>query len=153
MTLLAPGYLVAAAVAAGIALGLHLLVTRHGPSAVLPTARFIPAAPAAIVAVTRRPRDLVVLLIRVATLGFAGLAFARPVITSHRHGTARIVLADRSSDAGDIAQVRDSVRQILRDGDVLVVFDSAAHVVPPAERELRRTRSSVRRCAAACRPP
>src|SRR5579863_1299558 len=132
MTLLAPGYLAAAAVAGGIALGLHLLVTRHGPSAVLPTARFVPAAPAAIVAVTRRPRDLVVLLIRVATLGFAGLAFARPVFTSHRHGTVRIVLADRSSDAGDIGQVRDSVRQILREGDVLVVFDSAARVVPPA---------------------
>jgi hypothetical protein len=131
MTLLAPGYLVAAAVAAGIALGLHLLVTRHGPSAVLPTARFIPVAPAAIVSVTRRPRDLVVLLLRVATLGFAGLAFARPVVTAHRHGTVRIVLADRSSDAGDIGQVRDSVRQVLRDGDVLVVFDSAAHVVPP----------------------
>jgi hypothetical protein len=130
MTLLAPGYLVAAAVAAGIALGLHLLVTRHGPSAVLPTARFIPAEPAAIVAVARRPRDLVVLLIRVATLGFVGLAFGRPVVTSHRHGTVRIVLADRSSDAGDIAQMRDSVRQLLRDGDVLVVFDSAAHVVP-----------------------
>lgn len=129
MTLLAPGYLIAAAVAAGIAFGLHLLVTRHGPSAVLPTARFIPAASAAIVAVARRPRDLVVLLLRVATLALVGLAFARPNITSHRHGTVRIVLADRSSDAGDITQVRDSVRHLLRDGDVLVVFDSAAHVV------------------------
>ncbi len=133
MTLLAPGYLVAAAIAAGIALGLHLLVTRHGPSAVLPTARFIPAAPAAIVAVARRPRDLVVLLIRVATLGFAGLAFARPAIRSHRHGTVRIVVADRSSDAADIGQARDSVKQLLRDGDVLVVFDSAARVVSPGD--------------------
>ena len=131
MTLLAPGYLIAAAVAAGIAFGLHLLVTRHGPSAVLPTARFIPAVPAAVVAVARRPRDIAVLLLRVATLALVGLAFARPNITSHRHGTVRIVLADRSSDAGDIAQVRDSVRQLLRDGDVLVVFDSAAHVVRP----------------------
>jgi hypothetical protein len=131
VTFLAPGYLIAAAVAAGIALGLHFLVTRHGPSAILPTARFIPAAPAAVVAVARRPSDLVVLLLRVAALGFAGLAFARPVVTSHRHGTTRIVLADRSSDAGDIGQVRDSVRQLMRDGDVLVVFDSAAHVMPP----------------------
>lgn len=131
MTLLAPGYLVAAAIAAGIALGLHFLVTRHGPSAVLPTARFIPAAPAAIVAVARRPRDLVVLVIRVAALGLVGLAFARPHIRSHRHGTVRIVVADRSSDAADIGQVRDSVKQRLRDGDVLVVFDSAARVVPP----------------------
>jgi hypothetical protein len=131
VTLLAPGYLVAAAVAAGIALGIHLLVTRHGPSAVLPTARFIPAGSASIVTVARRPRDIVVLLLRVATLALVGLAFARPNITSHRHGTVRIVLADRSSDAGDIAQVRDSVRHLLRDGDALVVFDSAAHVVPP----------------------
>ncbi len=131
MTLLAPGYLVAAAIAAGIALGLHLLATRHGPSAVLPTARFIPVAPAAIVSMARRPRDLVVLLIRVATLGVVGLAFARPYFRSHRHGTVRIVVADRSSDVADLGQVRDSVKQLLRDGDVLVVFDSAARVSPP----------------------
>jgi hypothetical protein len=130
MTFLAPGFLLAAAVAAAGIVGLHLLVARRGPSAVLPTTRFVPATATAIVAVEKRPRDLLLLLTRVAAIALAGVAFARPQFAVHRTAVVRIVVADRSSDVADMRSVRDSVRQLLRDGDALVIFDSAAHAVP-----------------------
>jgi hypothetical protein len=132
MTFLAPGFLLAAAAAAAVTVGLHFLVTRQPPSASLPTARFIPVASTTIVAAARRPRDLLLLLVRVAAFGLVGMAFARPQLTSHRSPVMRIVVADRSRDVADIHSVRDSVRRLLRAGDMLVVFDSAAHAVPPA---------------------
>ena len=132
MTFLAPGFLLAAAAAAAGVIGLHLLVARRGPSAALPTARFVPAAATVVVAVEKRPRNLLLLLIRVTAIALAGAAFAQPHFTAHRARVLRIVVADRSSDVADIRPVRDSARRLLRDGDALVVFDSAAHVVPVA---------------------
>jgi hypothetical protein len=130
MTFLAPGFLFAAAAAAAGIVGLHLLVARRGPSAALPTARFVPETATAVVSVEKRPRDLLLMLTRVAAIALAGVAFARPQLAVHRTAVVRIVVADRSSDVADIRSVQDSVRQLLRDGDVLVLFDSGAHVVP-----------------------
>jgi hypothetical protein len=129
MTFLAPGFLLAAAAAAAGIVGLHLLVAGRGPSAVLPTARFVPVTATAVVVVEKRPRDLLLLLTRVAAVALAGVAFGRPQFAVHRTAVVRIVVADRSSDVADVRSVQDSVRQLLRDGDALVVFDSAAHVV------------------------
>jgi hypothetical protein len=132
MTFLAPGFLLAAAAIAGLTVALHFVVTRQPPSASLPTARFIPATSATIVTAARRPDDLLLLLVRVAVIALVGAAFARPHLAPHRSPVVRIVVADRSRDVADIGSVRDSVRRLLRDGDVLVVFDSTAHLVPSA---------------------
>lgn len=133
MTFLAPGFLLAAAAVAALTVGLHFLVTRQPPSASLPTARFIPETSTTIVAAARRPHDLLLLLVRVAVIGLVGTAFARPHLAPRRSSVVRIVVADHSRDVADIQSVRDSVRRLLRAGDVLVVFDSAAHTVPPAQ--------------------
>ena len=130
MTWLTPGFLIAAAAAAAVVVGLHFIASRLPPSASLPTARFVPLGPATIVAAAKTPRDVGLLAWRVAAVLLAGAAFARPRVEPTRVAERRVVLADRSREVADVAEVRDSVRRLLRPGDLLVVFDSVARVVP-----------------------
>lgn len=129
MTLLAPGYLLAAlAIAAAIA-GLHFIVVRQPRAGILPTARFIPDSQAKAVAAARRPSDIAVLLLRMLAIIAAGTALAKPVLTPTRRPTARVILADVSRSVRDTAALRDSVHPLYRDGDAVVLFDSAARMV------------------------
>jgi len=105
-------------------------VTRPPTSSPLPTVRFVPTASVRVTTVARVPQDLVVLLVRMLTAILIGAALARPVLTPTRRPVARVVMADVSRAVGAIAEVRDSARALLGPGDVLVVFDSAARVVP-----------------------
>ncbi len=132
MTFLAPQFLLAAAAIVAGVIGVHFLVTRQPPSAPLPTARFIPASATTVVTAARRPHDLLLLLLRVLAVALIGVAFARPHLTARQATTVRFVVADRSRAVANIREVQDSVRKLLRPGDVLVAFDSVAHVIAPA---------------------
>jgi hypothetical protein len=132
MTFLAPGFLIAAAAVAALTIGIHFVVTTQPPSAPLPTARFIPAYSATVIAPARRPQDLPLLLLRLALIALVGTAFARPHLASPRAPVVRMILADRSRAVADIGAVRDSVRRLLRTGDLLIPFDSRALAIQPA---------------------
>jgi hypothetical protein len=128
VTFLAPLFFsLGLAAAAGI-IALHFIVTRQPTQSVLPTVRFVPVSAVRVPTVTRRPEHLLLLLLRVLLVLCVGAAFARPVITGTWRPLARVVMADVSRQVADIGAVRDSVRSVLGEGDVLVVFDSAARL-------------------------
>ena len=132
MSFLAPWFLAGAALAAAGVVALHFLAFQRPRPAVLPTARFLPDRPARAASPARRPRDLLLLALRVLLVLLVGAAFARPVPEPRRRPVARVVALDMSRAVGDAAAARDSARGLLREGDVLVAFDSAARVVDGA---------------------
>ena len=129
MTWLAPGYLLAGLAAALVVGALHLLAWRRPPAVVLPTARFVPDAPARARARATRPVDRLLLALRVLALLLAGAALARPVRTPERASLSRIVVADLSASAGDAAAVRTAAREAWRPGDVLVIVGARTRAV------------------------
>ena len=127
MTLLAPGFLVAAfALSVGV-LAIHYIAWRRPDDAMLPTARFLPEDRPLLHARASRPTDLVLLLIRVALLLVAGLALSRPVFTPPRRGTTSVIVIDRSralaSAAAALSALPAEVPGVER---ILVAFDSTA---------------------------
>jgi hypothetical protein len=129
MNFLAPGFLFASFAVAAAIVALHFIVTRQPRSAILPTARFVPDTRATAVAPARRPSDLLLLLLRLLVVLAAGAALAKPVLKRARAAEARVILVDVSRSARDSIAIRDSVRAIYRDGDAIVLFDSATRVV------------------------
>jgi len=129
MTFLAPGFFYAALAVAAAVVALHFIVTRQPPAAMLPTARFVPDLPATATARATRPSDMLLLLLRTLLVLAMGTALARPVFRPSRAPVARVILLDASRATGNFAAARDSVRGLYSDGDVLVVFDSAARVI------------------------
>jgi hypothetical protein len=129
MTLLAPGFLVAALAVAAAIVALHFIVTRQPRAALLPTARFVPDTPATTVARARRPSDLLLMLLRVLVVLAAGAGMAKPVLTPKRGAQARVILVDVSRSARDSSAIRDSVRAVYRGGDAVVAFDSSTRVL------------------------
>jgi hypothetical protein len=130
MSFLAPVWIGAAVAAVFGAVLLHLITTQRLPSAVLPTARFVPAGDARASSRAARPTDLLLLLLRCIALLLLGTAFAGPVTRPGGTSLARVIVADRSR--GALNDVRDSARAHFRQGDALVLFDSAAAVVTSA---------------------
>ena len=96
---LAPAFLAAGAALALVAVGLHLLSRRPPGLKPLPTARFLRDDPRTLLAVERRPRDLPLLLVRVAFALTAGAAFAGLTWTPDREGSAHVVLVDGGASA------------------------------------------------------
>ena len=129
MTFLAPGFFYASLAVAAVVTGLHFIVTRQPRAAFLPTARFVPDMPAIATARATRPSDLFLLLLRILLVLAAGAGLAKPVIKPSRSAHARVILADVSRSVDDAGALRDSVRAVYRDGDVIVAFDSATSVV------------------------
>lgn len=129
MTFLVPGYFLASLAVAAVILGLHFIVVRQPRAAILPTARFIPDSQAKAVAAARRPSDIAVMLLRTVTIVAAGTALAKPVLAPSRRPMARVIVADVSRSLRDAVALRDSVRAVYRDGDALVLFDSATRIV------------------------
>ncbi len=143
MTFLAPIFFyVALGVAAG-AVALHFIVTRQPTSSPFPTVRFVPVSQVRVTPVAPVPEDPWLLLVRVLAILALGAALAKPVLVPHRRSVARVVLADVSRAVGRIEPVRDSAHALLRQSDVLIVFDSAAQVIegdaPAAALKLTRT--------------
>lgn len=130
MTWLAPVWFALAAVAAAGAVALHLIAAARARPSMLPTARFVPAGTATASARAARPTDVPLLAVRVATLLLLGAAFARPVVHVRDARLRRVIVADVSRGAQ--MDLRDSVRVSWRDGDALVVLDSAAREVARA---------------------
>lgn len=129
MTFLAPIFLVAAAAIAAAVVALHFIVTHQPRMVPLPTARFAPDH--AVRAQTRaiRLQDILLLALRVGMILAVGAALAQPVLRPPRRALARIVLADRSRAVANPAEVADSARALLDDGDALVLFDEGAIAV------------------------
>ena len=133
MSWLVPSALAVAGVAALVAIALHFIARSRPLAEPLPTARFIPQRPVRARTRSFALNDLLLLLIRLLVLGALGAAVAGPVFATARARVERIVLVDRSSAVANIGEVRDSVRSIVRPGDVLIAFDSAATAVPSVD--------------------
>jgi len=129
MTFLAPGFFFASlAVAAGV-IALHFIVTRQPRAGILPTARFVPNLPATATAKHTRASDILLMLLRALLVLAAGAGMARPVFKPSRGAEARVILADVSRSMRDTALLRDSVRALYRNHDVLIAFDSSVRNV------------------------
>jgi hypothetical protein len=126
MSWLLPSALIVAGVAALAAIALHFIARSRPVAESLPTARFVPHRPVHARARSMALSDVLLLLLRVAAVLVLGAAVAAPVFAAARGRVTRIILADRSRDVADVREARDSVRALLRDGDVLVAFDTAA---------------------------
>lgn len=126
MTFLAAGFLLAAGAAACAVVALHFIVTRRPRSVPFPTARFVPDAPVAARERLLRLSDMLLLVLRVLAIMLVGVALARPVLTPTREKFVRVIAADVSGATGDVGEVRDSARKLMRPGDELIAFDTSA---------------------------
>lgn len=135
MTFLAPVFLAAGAAIASAVVLLHFLARRRPRPAILPTARFVPDRPARWPSRAPRPTDWLLLAVRVLAIVAIAAAFAGPIREPHRAVTSRVLLVDESRDVGDERAMRDSVMAVLREGDVLVPFDSSARVIVAGARD------------------
>jgi len=126
MSWLLPSALIVAGVAALATIALHFIARSRPVAESLPTARFVPHRPVHARARSMALSDVLLLLLRVAAVLVLGAAVAAPVCAAARGRVTRIILVDRSRDVADVREARDSVRALLRDGDVLVAFDTAA---------------------------
>ncbi|MBC7790505.1 MAG: BatA domain-containing protein [Anaerolineae bacterium] len=129
MTFLAPWFLLAAVAASAGVVALHFFARQRPRAAILPTARFVPDLPARSRGRSNRPADLLLLAMRVMGVLLAGLAFAQPIREPSRRPLARVVAIDISRAARPDSAFARQLRTLFRQGDVLVVFDSAARVV------------------------
>ena len=131
MTLLAPWYLLAGVLAAAAVAALHLIAFDRPRMLLLPTARFAPAGAATARTRARRPTDIPLLVLRVLALLLAALAFARPVRVTDRAPLARVVVVDVSASVASGGEARDSVRALLRAGDVLLAMGDTVRAIEP----------------------
>jgi Aerotolerance regulator N-terminal len=136
MTFLAPLFLLGAAAGALLVVALHFIVTRDPRALPFPTARFAPERPPLARARALRLEDLLLLFLRVGVVAAVGVALAGPVVRPPRRAMARVLLLDRSRAVGRADEVVDSARALLGSRDGLVLFDSAATVVPADQSSL-----------------
>jgi hypothetical protein len=134
VSFLAPWALAIGGLAAAGAVLLHLVAQQRPAAYLLPTARFIPDRRTLVRRIANRPRDLLLLALRVLLLLSAAAAFARPVLSARRGTRARIVLLDRSGAVASIGEGVARVRVLLGDGAPtrLILFDTTATLVPDA---------------------
>jgi hypothetical protein len=69
------------------------------------------------------------MLLRVMLVLAAGAGLAKPILKPSRGAEARVILADVSRSSADTLAVRDSLKALYRDHDVIVEFDSSARIV------------------------
>ena len=119
---------VGAALALGV-IAVHLLAWRKPPASPLPTARFAPDAPVRTISAAVRPSDLVLLAIRVLVILLVSVALAGPRFVSRARGLGRVIVVDRSHGPEAWTSIDRVARSVYRQGDALVLFDSAAREV------------------------
>lgn len=129
MTFLAPAFMAAAGLIAGAVVAIHFIVTREPRTVPLPTARFAPVRPVRARSRKMRLQDLLLLLLRVLLILAVGAALAQPVLDPPHRNLARILVVDRSRAVANPAEVADSARALLGEGDAVVLFDGGAVVV------------------------
>jgi hypothetical protein len=119
MSFTAPVWLaVAGLVAAGVVIA-HLITITAPRREILPTVRFIPQIAPLTVTRTRRPTDLVLLLLRLTAVAQFGLALAGAHVA--RSAPGRVVLVDYSTAGSDGGQ---QLRTATADSVVIVFGDS-----------------------------
>lgn len=131
MTFLAPWALLVGALAAVGLVALHLVARQRPASYPLPTARFVPDRRTLVSRVSTRPRDLLLLLLRVVLVLSAAAAFAQPVLTPRRAALARVLMIDRSATVADPADALRRAREVMSDGvpTQVLVLDSSVVTV------------------------
>jgi hypothetical protein len=139
LTLGAPLFLLAGALAALVPLALHLIRRRPPSRSPLPTARFLAEDARSSIRVSH-PTDRLLLALRMLLLLLAGAALAKPRWIPAPSGTREIVLLDRSAAmkesmawARGVATARRTL--LAPDGSArgeLILFDTAAVRVPSA---------------------
>ncbi|WKW11508.1 BatA domain-containing protein [Pseudogemmatithrix spongiicola] len=122
------------ATAAGV-VALHLLSTQRPPVRPLPTARFVPESDVRAVSRTSRPTDLLLLALRVLAVLLIAAAFAQPIPDAPGPAVRRVVALEWTTALVDADAARTRAAALLGDGDALVVFDTAARVLPAASLE------------------
>lgn len=135
MTFLAPMFLAGGALVAGAIILLHFLARRRPRPAVLPTARFVPDRPARWPSPAPKPTDWLLLALRVLAIMVVATAFAGLRREPDRAATSRIVLVDRSRAVADERAMRDSALAVLRDGDILIAYDTVVRVTAANARD------------------
>ncbi len=131
MSFLAPWALAIAGIAAAGMVLLHLVAQQRPAAYVLPTTRFIPDQRTLVSRAATRPRDLVLLALRVLLLMSIGAAFARPVLTPRRGAMARVVLIDHSRAVASPFEAVTRAKALASDGvpTTLIVFDSIPRTI------------------------
>ena len=133
MSFLAAGFLPVIFVALAGLFVAHLFSRSRPRDLPFPTARFVPATAARAPTRARMPRDLPLLAVRAAIIALVGAAFAGPMIASARQDVGRVFAVDVSShvatDAGARAALLARLRELHRDGDTLVAFDTTVRAV------------------------
>lgn len=124
MTWSAPLALGAAAAAALVVTLLHFFNRDTPPRYAFPTARFVGSRNALAPAASRRPTDLLLLLLRIAAIVAMGAAFAGPTWTPGGGTRHRIVLVDQSRLVADAAGSLAATRSQASRSDIVVPFDS-----------------------------
>jgi hypothetical protein len=132
MTLLAPAFLVGAALAALAVVALHFLARRRPPAGMLPTARFVPDRAVRATSRAPRPTDLALLVLRVLVVLLLGAAFAGLAREPRRAPAARVVVVDRSRGVRDSVALREGALAEWRPGDEVVLVDAAAVRLDPS---------------------
>ena len=132
MSFLAPWALVMGGLAAAGAVILHLVARQRPAAYVLPTTRFIPDRRTLVSRIAQRPRDLLLLALRVLLLLSAAAAFARPMLAPRRVSLGRVVVLDQSRAVARPSEAIGHVRTSMADGVParLIAFDSAAALLP-----------------------
>lgn len=130
MTFLLPWvFALGVATAAGV-VALHLLSTQRPPVRPLPTARFVPESDVRAVSRTSRPTDLLLLALRVLAVLLIAAAFAQPIKDAPGPSVRRVVALEWTTALTDAEAARARATALLGEGDALVVFDTAARVLP-----------------------
>ncbi|MEX2179608.1 MAG: BatA domain-containing protein [Gemmatimonadaceae bacterium] len=127
MSVLAPLWLVAAAVVGVGVVVAHLFSTSVPPRDVLPTVGFVPERAPLAVMRTRRISDVALLLLRLLAVALLGLALAGAHVP--RSGPPRVVLVDVSRAVASMDEARDSALAAATDGGIFIAFDSTARRV------------------------
>ena len=126
-----PGFFYASAAAATAVVALHFLVAEQPRAGMLPTVRFFPDVDVRSTKLAVRLSDVLLMLIRVATLLLIGAALGQPRLKPARSAVVRILALDVSGDAADAKEVADSARPYLRAASAVVMFDSVAKEISP----------------------
>jgi hypothetical protein len=151
MTFLAPWALAIGALAAAGAVLLHLVARQRPAAYLLPTTRFIPDRRTLVSRIATRPRDLLLLALRVLLLLSVSAAFARPVFEAGHEPLGRLILLDRSTAVADPAAALERARalvatagpsRLITFGDSAVLGENAAATLDSLARDT--SRASVR---------
>ena len=128
LTFLFPWFAVGGLLAAAAVVVAHLISARTRAPEPLPTTRFVPRLQERSAAMERRPRDMLLLLLRAGALALAGLALAAPITPPRAGPAVKVAIADVSG-AADPGEVVRRAREVVGGNGRVVVADSTVRVI------------------------